>query len=152
MLGDKAYQAAGQDRDEGDLDESDEVPLGPLKDRVQPSVAANPGQRAFNGLITNDTFCLTRIGRLQLNLSRVRSEPRASKLPQLFGEATHRGGEHAAAKAAPLANSAHWCVDANQPAALGPGLPAPPAVGDDESTGADKGAGVPDFDGGVACA
>jgi hypothetical protein len=152
LLDRKAHQAAGQDRDEGDLDERAEVSLRPLKDGVQPTVAANPCQGALNGLITNDKFCLTRIGRLQLNLSRVRSEPRASRLPQLFGEATHRGGEHAAAKAAPLANSAHWCVDANQPAALGPGLPAPPAVGDDESTGADKGAGIPDFDGGVACA
>src|SRR5918994_258412 len=48
FLGDKADQAAGQDRDEGDLDESDEVPLGSLKDRVQPTVATDPGQRALN--------------------------------------------------------------------------------------------------------
>ena len=48
MLGDKADQAAGQDRDEGDLDESDEVLLGPLEDGVQPAVAADPGQRALN--------------------------------------------------------------------------------------------------------
>ena len=32
FLGYKAHQAAGQDRDEGDLDKSNEVP--PLKDRV----------------------------------------------------------------------------------------------------------------------
>src|SRR3954447_15177024 len=43
-----AYQTAGEDRDEGDLDESDEVPLGSLKDRVQPTVATDPGQRALN--------------------------------------------------------------------------------------------------------
>src|SRR5688572_8716020 len=139
----ETLEASGEDGNEGDLDKGDEMLLGPVEDSVQSAVAAEPDEGAFNGLITNDKFCLTRIGRLQLNLSRVRSEPRASKLPQLFGEATHRGGEHAAAKAAPLANSAHWCVDTNQPAALGPGLPAPPAVGDDESTGADKGAGIP---------
>ena len=48
LLGDKAHQAAGQDRDEGDLDESDEVLLGPLKDGVQPAVAADPGQGALD--------------------------------------------------------------------------------------------------------
>src|SRR3954453_11636583 len=48
FLGDKADQAAGQDGDEGDLDESDEMPLGPLEDGVQPTVAANPRQRALN--------------------------------------------------------------------------------------------------------
>ena len=48
FLGYKAHQAAGQDRDEGDLDESDEVPLGPLEDGVQPAVAADPPQRALN--------------------------------------------------------------------------------------------------------
>src|SRR5688572_17106828 len=39
FLGDKAHQTAGEDRDEGDLDESDEVPLGSLDDRVQPAMA-----------------------------------------------------------------------------------------------------------------
>jgi hypothetical protein len=47
-LGYKAYEAARQDGDEGDLDESGEVPLGSLKDRVQPAVATNPHQRAFD--------------------------------------------------------------------------------------------------------
>jgi hypothetical protein len=85
--------------------------FGPLEDGVQPAIAGDPGKGALNGLITNDKFCLTRIGRLQLSWSRARSELWASGLPQLFGEATHRGGEHAAAEAAPLANPAHWCVD-----------------------------------------
>ncbi len=48
FLGHKADQAAGQDGDEGDLDESDEVPLGPLKDGVQPAIATNPCQRALD--------------------------------------------------------------------------------------------------------
>jgi hypothetical protein len=48
LLGDKADQAAGQDGDEGDLDESNEVPLGPLEDGVQPTVAAHPSQGALD--------------------------------------------------------------------------------------------------------
>jgi hypothetical protein len=150
FLGYKAHKAAGQDRDEGDLDESDEVPLGPLKDGVQPPIATDPRQGAFNGLITNDKFCLTRVRRLQLSWPRARGGLRGAAAPQLSGEVTHRGGEHAAA--AYLACPAHWRVDANQPAALGPGLPAPPAVGGDEFIRADKGAGVPDPAGGVPCA
>ena len=48
MLGPKADQAAREDRNEGDLDEGDEVLLGPLKDGVQPAVAADPSQGALN--------------------------------------------------------------------------------------------------------
>jgi hypothetical protein len=48
LLGDKAYKAAGQDRDKDDLDESDEVSLCPLKDGVQPTVAADSAQRALD--------------------------------------------------------------------------------------------------------
>ena len=150
FLGYKAHKAAGQDRDESDLDESDEVPLGPLKDGVQPPIATDPRQGAFNGLITNDKFCLTRMGRLRLSWSRARSGLREAVVPQLFGDAIHRGGEHAAA--AYLACPAHWRVDANQPAALGPGLPAPPAVGGDGLARAGADAGVPDPAGDVPCA
>ena len=46
LLGYKAHEAAGEDRNEGDLDESDEVP--PLKDGIQPAVAADPGQGALD--------------------------------------------------------------------------------------------------------
>jgi hypothetical protein len=48
LLGHKAPEPARQDGDEGDLDESDEVPLSPLKDGVQPPVATNPCQRALD--------------------------------------------------------------------------------------------------------
>src|SRR3954462_11758578 len=48
LLDHKTYQTTRQDGDEGDLDESDEMPLGPLEDGVQPAVAANPGQRALD--------------------------------------------------------------------------------------------------------
>src|SRR3954462_13945338 len=48
LLDHKTYQTTRQDGDEGDLDESDEVPLGPLEDGVQPAVAANPSQGALD--------------------------------------------------------------------------------------------------------
>ena len=38
--------------------------LRPLEDRVQPPVIRDPGEGALNGLITNDKFCLTRMGQL----------------------------------------------------------------------------------------
>ena len=145
-------QAPGQDRDKGDLDEGDEVLLGPVEDRVQPPVIRDPGEGALNGLITNDKFCLTRMGQLRLSWSRARGGLQESAVPQLFGEAIHRGGEHAVAEAASLGCSAHRRVDANRPAALGSSLPAPPAVGGGEFPRADKGAGVPDPAGGVPCA
>jgi hypothetical protein len=121
-----------------------------IEDGVEATVAGKPSEQTLNGLITNDKFCLTRMGRLRLSWSRARSGLREAVVPQLFGDAIHRGGEHAAAEAASLGCSAHRCVDTNQPAALGPGLPAPPAVGG-EFPRADKGAGVPDPAGGVPC-
>src|SRR3954466_1054720 len=48
LVGYEALQAPGQDRDEGDLDESDEVLLCPLEDRIQPTVAAQPGEGALH--------------------------------------------------------------------------------------------------------
>jgi len=82
-----------------------------------------------NGLITNDKFCLTRAGRLRLSWPRAR----VRSLPPAYssGDVIHRGGEHAAA--AHLARPAHRRSDGDRPAALGSGLPAPPAIGDDES-------------------
>ena len=44
MLGPKADQAAGEDGDEGDLDESDEVLLGPFEDDIQSTIAGKPGE------------------------------------------------------------------------------------------------------------
>ena len=85
-----------------------------------------------NGLITNDKFCLTRAGRLRLSWPRARV--RSLTPAYSFGEVIHRGGEHAAA--AHLARPAHRRSDGDRPAALGSGLPAPPAMGDDEPIGA----------------
>jgi hypothetical protein len=42
----ETLEASGEDGNEGDLDESDEVL--PLEDRVQPPIAAQPGEGAFH--------------------------------------------------------------------------------------------------------
>lgn len=101
----------------------------------------------LNGLITNDKFCLTRPGRLRLSWSRARGRSPAPAYPP--GESTHRGGEHATA--AHLARPAHRRADGDRPAALGPGLPAPPALGGDEPTRVGEAAGAPYPAGGVPC-
>ncbi len=59
-------------------------------------------ERDVNGLITNDKFCLTRLGRLQLSWPRARGRLQGTAAPQLSGEVTHRGGEHAVPEAASL--------------------------------------------------
>src|SRR5271165_1484714 len=48
FLDDEALQAAREDRDERDLDESDEVLLRALDDGIQPSVAVQLGKGPFN--------------------------------------------------------------------------------------------------------
>ena len=48
MLGRRAHQEEGQDGDEGDLDESDEVSLCPLKDGVQSTIATDSRQRSLD--------------------------------------------------------------------------------------------------------
>jgi hypothetical protein len=48
FLGRKPRQPPGEDRDEGDLAESDEVLLCPLKDGVQSAVASQPGEGALH--------------------------------------------------------------------------------------------------------
>src|ERR671910_3272025 len=117
----------------------------------EPPVSADPREEPLNGLITNDKFCLTRPGQLRLSWPRARGGLRGPGRPQRPGEVTRRGEEHAAAAATHLARSAHRRADRDRPAALGSGLPAPPAVGDDPAR-ADQGAGVPDPAGGVPCA
>ena len=114
----------------------------------QAAELAEPRQGALNGLIANDKFCLTRTGRLRLSWPRARVGPRVGAPPQAPGEATHCGGEHAAAH---VACPAHGHGDDHRPAALGPGLPAPPAM-DGHSARAGRGAGAPDPAGGTPCA
>jgi hypothetical protein len=104
----------------------------------------------LNGLITNDKFCLTRAGKLQLSWPRARHRLRRTVAPQLPGEVTHQGGQHAGSAAPRLARPAHRRADAHGPAALGPGVSAPPAVGDD-LPGADRGLGGSNPAGGLSC-
>ena len=144
-------EAAREDRDHRDPDMGrKEVGLA-IEDDVEPAIAAEPGKQPFNGLITNDKFCLTRTGQLRLSWPRARGGLRDPGAPQLSGEITRRGEEHAAAATTHLARPARRRTDRDRPAALGSGLSAPPAVGDDPA-GADQGAGIPDPAGGVPCA
>src|SRR5271156_6403249 len=48
FLDDEALEAAREDRDERDRNESDEVLLRALEDGVQPAVAGQPGKGPFN--------------------------------------------------------------------------------------------------------
>jgi hypothetical protein len=116
----------------------------------EPSTGGQPGDGPLNGLITNDKFCLTRMGQLQLSWPRARHRLRRAVAPQLPGEVTHQGGQHAESAAPRLAGSAHQRVDAHEPAALGPGVSAPPAVGDDRP-GAAPGPGGSNPAGGPRC-
>src|ERR1700712_3762982 len=53
--------------------------------------AGHPAKGLLNGLITNDKFCLTRMGWLRLSWPRARVGPRVSGASQTPGEATHCG-------------------------------------------------------------
>src|ERR1700756_4888979 len=48
FVDDEALEAAREDRDERDRNESDEVLLRALEDGIQPPVAAQPGKRPLN--------------------------------------------------------------------------------------------------------
>ena len=118
---------AGEDGDEGEAPSGDIEASGAIAGETIPM--REPTEAALNGLITNDKFCLTRAGWLRLSWPRARVRSLAPAYSS--GEVIHRGGEHAAA--AHLARPAHRRSDGDRPAALGSGLPAPPAMGDDES-------------------
>lgn len=145
-----AIVAFAMDRDElggvseHEAGESDDVEAGErggqalvVLDRAP--AAAGPSERPVDGLIANDKFRLPRTGQPRLGSPRARRGLRAAAAPHLPGEVARRGGGHAAATR--LAHPANRRADANRPATLGPGLPAPPAGGD-EPTGA----------GGASCA
>jgi hypothetical protein len=48
FLDHQALEASGEDGNEGDLDESDEMLLGPVEDRVQSAVAGQPCEQALH--------------------------------------------------------------------------------------------------------
>jgi hypothetical protein len=73
----------------------------------EPSTGSQPGDGPLNGLITNDKFCLTRTGRLQLSWPRARHRLRRAVALQFPDEVTHQGGQHARSAATRLAGSAH---------------------------------------------
>jgi hypothetical protein len=131
--------------DGGDVDPGPAALGGGLVVGAEPSVAHQPGERALNGIITNDKFCLSRPGRLQLSWPRARRPVPAPTPRYPPDEIPHRGGEYET----PLARPAHPHPGSQCRAALGPGLPAPPAVGVGRS-GTDASVAPPP--GGAPCA
>src|SRR4051794_31240206 len=104
---------------------------------------------ALNGLIANDKFCWARTLQLHLSWSRARCKLKRPTPRHLSAEAIPHGAEHAAE--AHLARPADRRADGDRPAALGPGLPASPAMGGNASSCADRGAGAPNLAGDVSC-
>jgi hypothetical protein len=121
-----------------------------LEIAAQAPVSSEPGEGALNGLIANDKFCLTRTLRLRLSYSRARDRVLPSAPVQLSSGVPHRGEDYAAS-AAYLAPPAHGCAYGDRPAALGPGLPASPAVGGNTSVRSGRGAGATNPAGDVPC-
>jgi hypothetical protein len=102
---------------------------------AQAPVTTQPGESAFNGLITNDKFCLTRTGRLTLTWSRRR--PQSPDRPT--GDATypsdgnsHRGGTYET----PVEHSPRTETGPGWSTPMGPGLPVPSAMDAGERAGA----------------
>lgn len=84
------------------------------------------GEESFNGTITNDKFCMSRIRQLTLNWSRcpLRLRDLASKSqPSSLDEITHHGGSHEA----PLESLPNPDTQTRRATSLGPGLPTPSA-------------------------
>jgi hypothetical protein len=88
--------------------------------------------------------------RLRLSYSRARGRVLPSAPVQLSSGVPHRGEDYAAS-AAYLAPPAHGCAYGDRPAALGPGLPASPAVGGNTSVRSGRGAGATNPAGDVPC-
>src|SRR3954469_18730582 len=103
--------------------------------------ALEPLEHALNGLIANDKFCWARTLQLHLSWSRARCKLKPPTPRHLSAEAIPHGAEHAAE--AHLARPADRRADGDRPAALGPGLPASPAMGGNAPSCADRGARAP---------
>jgi hypothetical protein len=106
-------------------------------------------EQRLNGLIANDKFCWARTLQLHLSWSRARKKLKEPTPRHLSAEAVPHGAEHAAE--AHLARPTDRRADGGRPAALGPGLPASPAMGGHASSCADRGAGAPNPAGDVSC-
>ena len=79
-------QAARQDGDEGDLDESDEVSLCPLKEDIQPIVTCIPLQRALDdppdAFRNEDSAMATGVQSISLGGGFTSGEEAHSRLPR----------------------------------------------------------------------
>jgi hypothetical protein len=94
-----------------------------------------------NGLITNDKFCMSRTGRLELTWwrrpRRLRSQV-AGKWAYSPDERVHRGGAYEA----PVETSPTAASDPGRGASVGPSLPAPSAMGHSDRAESDAGVRV----------
>lgn len=106
----------------------------PLKARAQPTHLVQPGDRALNGLITSDKFCLIRCERLQLSWPRPQrprvefSAPYSAPL-----DVVHSGGRderQPAAATSGLERAAQRGGNSRRPTTLGSNVPTLSAVGD----------------------
>ena len=85
-----------------------------------------------DGLITNDKFCLIRLSPVPLTWPRAESSRQAVVRPYPPRDTTHCGGSDGA----PVAGPAGGRPDGRRTAAVGSGVPAPPAVGGAQPRGA----------------
>src|SRR3954451_2217264 len=99
-------------------------------DRSEPEAGSNPllheAMVLFNGLITNDKFCLARLSRQKLRYAR---RPRVSACAidhgcEYLRDERHRGGANEAA----VENSASVSTDHGCRAPVGSGLPTSPGM------------------------
>ncbi len=114
----------------------------------QPPETRHPGKVALNGLITNDKFCLTRYGQLQLNWSRytgylVGKAKRAAMYPA--DEHAHLGGTDET----PMASPPHHDDPCQRSTTLESGLSEPSAM--DVSDAEPDGISANFQPGGTAC-
>jgi hypothetical protein len=80
----------------------------------------------FNGMVTNDKFCLIRRCQVQLRWSRQPYRSRPRKADDLLDETSHREGSHET----PLADTAAIPANGGWGAAMGSGIPIPAALDD----------------------
>src|SRR3954468_5984034 len=110
------------------MDHGEEVAGGLLVAGGDAAEALESREEALDGLITNDKFCLSRLGRLTLSWWRYplrrrdQDRPRAGTVPGPDGD---RGGAHEA----PVADSPPHAAGRGRGATVGPGVPADPGLG-----------------------
>jgi hypothetical protein len=104
-------------------------PLGRSKcPKPQPRVHAafHKSMILFNGVVTNDKFCLIRHCQVQLRWSRQPYRSRPRRADDLLDETSHREGSHETA----LAGTTAIPANGGRGAAMGSGVPIPAALDD----------------------